>query len=365
MSTSSSAPQVIDYDASTIVEALVTAYQNATGKVLYAAQVERLLVDMIAYRESLVRLGIQDAFEQSLVKFARSDYLLNLGALVGITSRNGAEYATCTWRITLPEALTTDKVFSAGWEAASPSGAIWKTTADATISAGHLYVDVAAQAETAGTSENGIPAGSAFSPILSDCTVTNLAITDGGAAEETDAQLRTRILEAPFGLSVGGPARSYRSHALNADASVIDVAVLTLGNGQVGVYPLTESGLPSSTVKATVLSALSADTVRPLNDAVIVSDPTEIAYTLEANITPYASADASTVLSLAQSAAESYVTDRAAGLGRDLVGSQAIKALSVDGVYKVALLNWTDQVLAANAWAHGVVTLHLLDAVND
>jgi phage-related baseplate assembly protein len=89
-----------------------------------------------------------------------------------------------------------------------------------------------------------------------------------------------------------------------------------------------------------------------------------VIYTLEANLTTYATADAAAVLLAAQAAADAYVADRRAGLGRDLISSQVIKALSVEGVYKVALVGWVDREVSSSEWADGSVTLHLSGTAN-
>lgn len=76
--------QVIDDDAGAIRAEIAAAYEAATGKTLYPAQIESLLIDLIAYRETLIRAAINDAARQNLVRFARAPMLDYLGELVGI-----------------------------------------------------------------------------------------------------------------------------------------------------------------------------------------------------------------------------------------------------------------------------------------
>lgn len=76
--------QVIADDASAIRAEIAAAYEAATGKTLYPAQVESLLVDLIAYRETLIRAAINDTARQNLVRFARAPMLDYLGELVGV-----------------------------------------------------------------------------------------------------------------------------------------------------------------------------------------------------------------------------------------------------------------------------------------
>jgi phage-related baseplate assembly protein len=357
-------PAFVETSPGLLVEQLVQLYQTVTGKTLYPAQIERLLVDFLAYRESLVRQAIQRSAEQNLVDFANGDRLEALGRLVGVNGRLPAVAASTTWTITLQTVDTVATTFAKGFRAAAQNGSIWQTTADVVIPAGQLSAAVMAQALVPGDVGNGIPSGSSFSPLSGTATITSASISSGGSDAETDDQLRGRILLAPFGFSVAGSEGAYKFHAMSAHSSIIDVAVLNLGSGMVGVYPLCDDGLPSTAVKNAVTDALSAETVRPLCDIVDVSDPTRVAYTLEANVTTYASALTDKVLDAVNAAALAYCKDRAAGLGRDLVGSQAIKALSVEGVYSVQLLNWTDRVLASNAWADGTVSIHFSGSQN-
>ena len=50
---------------------MIASFQALAGRTLYPAQVERLLIDLYAYRESLVRNAIQYAAMQCLVAFAK------------------------------------------------------------------------------------------------------------------------------------------------------------------------------------------------------------------------------------------------------------------------------------------------------
>jgi phage-related baseplate assembly protein len=83
--------QVINDDAGAIRAEIAAAYEAATGKTLYPAQIESLLIDLIAYRETLIRAAINDAARQNLVRFARAPMLDYLGELVGIARLPGED----------------------------------------------------------------------------------------------------------------------------------------------------------------------------------------------------------------------------------------------------------------------------------
>lgn len=351
-------PSFLTTDPAALVSALVADFESATGRTLYPAQLERLLINVSAYRESLVRLAIQDAAEQCLVEFARGVALEARGALVGVSRLPAAKAAT-TLRITLPAVSGSDTAFAAGWGAINGT-AVFRLAASAVIPAGQLSVDAPALAEPAGSAADGIPAGGGWTALEGAVTVTSLEASSGGADIEDDEALRTRILEAPARFSCAGSAAGYRYHAMSASPDISAVAVESATPGVVAVYPLTRDGLPSQTTLDLVGAALAADTVRPICDSVSVLAPSRVAWSLDATLTLYRQADAAGVLASAQAALDAYAADRRSGLGRDLVGSQILAALSVPGVYKVALNGWTDRALAPSEWADaGALTLHL------
>lgn len=72
-------PNFIDRDADVITAQLVAKYEQLSGKPLYPAQADRLMIDVIAYREMLIRSAINEAAKQNLVAFANGVMLDYLG----------------------------------------------------------------------------------------------------------------------------------------------------------------------------------------------------------------------------------------------------------------------------------------------
>lgn len=173
---------------------------------------------------------------------------------------------------------------------------------------------------------------------------------------ETDERLRGRINEAPETFSVAGPAMAYRALTFSVDPSIIDVAVTRPVAGAVRVTVLTGAGMPGDALRAAVLARLSGEKARPLGDAVEVVAPVRVPFTLSATITLSAGVDRPTVTAAVSAAAVAWVAERRAGLGRDLVPSQAIAALqTVPGVHKVDLVSPALAVLDGDQWADGAV----------
>jgi phage-related baseplate assembly protein len=350
---------------------MIAQYETDTGKVLQPAQVERLVINMVAYREMVIRNAIQDAAKQNLVAFARAPMLDYLGELVGVT-RTPALEATVLIRFNATTTAHSGIVIPAGTRVQTRDGKlVFATTADKSLPAGAGFGLATLRCQTAGDAGNGYAPADVnviLDPVAGISGVEQASSTPsgGGADEETDDQLRKRIKLAPDQFSVAGSKGAYRYYALSASADVIDVAVTSPNGGIVNVYLLTSAGLPSSQVKSLVSATLSADKVRPLTDTVQVLDPTPRSWSLNATIQLYPTADPSTTLAAAQAAAQAYADGVKAKLGKDVVPSQIVSALSVDGVYQVIVSSPSASVVVAeNEFASATsVTVNLGSVVD-
>lgn len=346
-------PQFADTDSARITADLVSQYEALTGRTLYPAQYERLFISLLVYLTALNRNALQQACLQQLVLFATGPALDHRGVEMD-TPRLGALPARTTLRITVAPSPQ-DTVIGAGFQVQSKDArTIFVTLQTLVIPAGSTEGEAAAQCQTPGSAGNGYQPGDvcqAMDLLPAVAGVLNITPTGGGADPEDDGHYRERILEAPSRFSVAGPRDAYRALAFGIHPDILDVAVDSPAPGVVAVYVLTAAGLPTPEILALVQVALSADTVRPLCDAVDVLAPLPVPFTIHAGLTLYASADPVTTLAAAHAAAEAYRQNRQGGLGRDLVDSQLLKVLSVDGVYQVQLQGWTNQVLGPNQWA--------------
>ena len=345
-------PDFIERSPDVIEPEVTSAFEAALGKTLFPGQLERLLLNIATYRELLVRIGIQSAAEQNLDQ---------LGALLAVT-RLAATSASVTLQFT--RASTAGSLtIPAGTSARQPgSSVIFATQADATIANGQLNTTVTAIATNTGPNANGFNIGTITQVIEAPTgvtAVTNTTASAGGSDTETDNAFRTRIKLAPNQFSVAGSKGAYKFHALSADVSIIDVAVLgpeDRGGADpvtVDVYPLTNDGLPSSLILGAVTAALNLDTIRPLTDIVNVSAPIEVSYDITALVTIFDAAEQSIVEAALTAAINAYTTERASRLGNDIVLSQIIEALqSVDGVYSVSLTDPVSSIaVGLNEWA--------------
>lgn len=349
-------PVFVVRDPQAVVRDMVAQYELLSGKTLYPAQIERLQIDVAAYRESLMREALQDAAKLNLVRFSRAPILDFLGENVGVR-RLLAVPAKTVLRLTFDPVPTGPVLIPAGLRVEGGS-AVFLSEVPVQISAGQTQADVVAVCEQAGLVGNGFLPGqinalaSAVGGVVI-ASVANITTSAGGAEDELDDQLRERIFLAPASFSVAGPVDAYRFHALSGHPDVIDVAVrapdLALDAGVLGsandvppgcvyLYPLTKVGLPSDAVKAAVLAACNGDNKRPLGDFVQVFDPVVIDYSIVANITLYDTADPASVMPAVTQAAQAYRDRISAKLGTDVIRDEQIAALKVPGVYSVGLV---------------------------
>ncbi|UYY78408.1 baseplate J/gp47 family protein [Sphingomonas sp. R1] len=175
-------------------------------------------------------------------------------------------------------------------------------------------------------------------------SVTRLELDPGDPANnvpptyESDTALRARLVLAPEGFSVAGPEGAYIFHARSADGDVLDASATSPAPGQVLVTILSRlgNGTPAPDLLAKVAAHVSAETVRPLTDAVMVQSATILPYQITASLTTFSGPDGSIVLAEAQRRVQEY-RERQHRLGVDITRSGIFAALHVEGVQNVVL----------------------------
>ncbi|WP_300754998.1 baseplate J/gp47 family protein [Janthinobacterium sp.] len=156
---------------------------------------------------------------------------------------------------------------------------------------------------------------------------------------ELDDALRLRIPQSLYRLSVAGPTEAYASHARAAAPYIKDVAVTSPTPGTVLLTLLSAigNGTASTDQIAAVYAALSADTVRPICDTVLVQSAAIIDYGVEAMLETLGGPSSEAVRAAAQAAAERYVRD-AHQIGNSITRSGLYAALRQPGVTRVTLI---------------------------
>lgn len=342
-------PSFFERDAQTIINEMVSDYENRVGRRLEPAQVERLLINGMAYRELLLRNQIQEASKQNLIAFAKYPMLDYLGELLGVT-RLPATSAECTLQFTLINGHAGVTIPNGLRVGTSDGKAVFEIIQDVVVQAGNIVAVVQASCQTAGVSGNGYVASTIINildpqPYLSSVSNTNTSA--GGSDEETDEELRERIKLAPSSFSTAGSVGAYKFHAKGAHPSIVDVAVTSPTPGRVNIYPLVYGGdITPVNVLSAVANACSADKVRPLTDTVVVMSPTKVDYTINVALELYKDADVTSTEALVQSNLQEFVDGRKNLMGLDVVINQIVQKCMIDDlVYDVDVASPSEDIV--------------------
>lgn len=359
-------PIFITSDPNLIVSELVAFIETSLGKTLEPAQIERLMANAWAYRETLVRTGINDAAKQCLVAFAKAPMLDYLGQLVGVT-RLPEKPATCDIKFifTIGHGAA---VIPAGMRVQSTDGkANFYVLNDTPVLVSDADLTVPCECETPGTFANGYLAGDIKNILDPQAFITSAANTttsSGGEEQEDDDNLRERIYLAPSTFSVAGSEDAYTYWTKTADQSIIDVKITSPIPGTVNIYPLVSPGgvvTPNNILNA-VTAICSGKKVRPLTDTVAVISPTPVNYNIAVDLTLYEGADQLYIVSQIQTLLQSFGDTRRAQMARDIIKAHIAGLCAQEGVYNIAVTSPSaDLVIADNEVSNlGTVTVNVI-----
>ncbi len=349
-------PNFINRDPDTITKEWVELYEQKSGKILQPAQIERLMIDVGAYRETVLRMKIQETAKKNLLSYAPLDILEHIGEPLGVRKLL-ANCSITTLKFSVDEPLDFDFKISSGCEVESKDGlVIFQTTEDIILKAGQLSVSAEAICETPGIVGNNYIIGSInnlITPLSYISTVENITISSGGADDEAADQLRERIRQAPEKFSNAGSKGAYRYHTLSAHQFVTDVSITSPSPGVVNIYLLTKDGKATDEIIEIVQKYLSDDKVRPLTDWVKVYSSEQVDFSVKAKIILYKDSDLQSVVKTIDAKMKEYKVSLSEKLGKDVVKTQIITLLnSVYGVFKIDLITPSDIEILEHQWAN-------------
>ncbi|WP_432786955.1 hypothetical protein AAEX37_01016 [Oligella sp. MSHR50489EDL] len=156
--------------------------------------------------------------------------------------------------------------------------------------------------------------------------------------QESDNAYRKRIQLSPESYTSAGPYSAYMFYALSADSAIKDISITRPKPGDVAVYVMshTETGKSTELTLSKVSQALNAESIRPLNDTVLVNNVSVVNYSIDAEIVFYADAYQDLVYQAAIENLEIYIK-RNHLIGRDITRAGIIAALKVEGVQDVVI----------------------------
>lgn len=226
--------ELIVSDSGSIYDATITALEHGVSEPLYPGDERRIFGEAMAGVLSRMHGVIQDAAQQTMLRFARGEVLDALGARLRVYRLPG-DTAKTVLRFTLGAAKELAVAIPAGTKATPDGSVYFATDADAVIDAGKTSVDVPASCTEVGSGANGYGTDAITTivdliPYVSK--VTNISPSEGGDdgepyTVEGDERFRERILLAPSHLSTAGPEKGYVYYAKSADAGISDVAAMS------------------------------------------------------------------------------------------------------------------------------------------
>ena len=334
-------PNFINRNPETITNEWIKLYEEKSGKTLQPAQIERLMVDVGAYRETVLRMAIQETAKQNLLSYASLDNLEHIGEPLDVRKLLASSSVT-TLQFSVDSPLDFNFTIQSGVEVETKDGLfVFQTHEPVVLIAGETSVTVKATCETSGIASNNYSIGSInnlITPLSYISKVENITISDGGADDEDADSLRERIRQAPEKFSNAGSRGAYRYHTLSAHQSITDVAITSPSAGIVAIYLLTKDGNPTEEIINIVQNYLSDDKIRPLTDCVKVYSSEKVGFEIKAKIYLYKDSDADSVMKTIEAKMKEYKISLSEKLGKDVVQTQIISILnSIYGVFKVVL----------------------------
>ena len=349
-------PNFIERDADKVTQAWIDLYEQKSGKTLQPAQLERLMIDVGAYRETVLRIAIQETAKQNLLSYAPLDVLRHIGVPLGVTQLK-ASNAKTVLKFEVETPLEFNYVISKGTQVETKDGLfIFETLEDRILEEGESFVEIESQCETSGIAANNYSIGSInnlITPLGYITAISNTTISSGGADDEEADNLRDRIRQAPEKFSNAGSRGAYRYHTLSANSTITDVSIISPSPGVVNIYPLTTTGNPDIELIKIVKEYLNDEKIRPLTDFVQVFSPIKKEFSIKARLTLFRNADATSVLTTAYAKIGEFKKTLGAKLGKDVVRTQIIAILnSIYGVFKVDLITPENDIsVLGNEWS--------------
>ena len=330
-------------DTDALVAELTADLEQRIGTTVRPDSPEMLILRWTAAALTQGRVLSNFAANQNLPSRATGENLDALAELFYTASRATAAPAWCTVRFYLSTVRGTAVLIPAGTRVTDDAQTLyWETTEDGYVSAGEQYVDLPVRCMTAGTAGNGWSAGQIRKLVdLYDYQggVESITGSDGGADEQSDDELYEAMIASMVAPSTAGSVGGYIYHAKAVSTQIYDVSVRSPSPGEIRICALMDDGAPASeTMKAKILTAVSADDVRPLADHVETEEPEIVPYDIDLTYwIPTGTTDAASIVAAVEKAVEKYIAWQSGAFGRDIDPSWLIAMVMGTGVTRVAV----------------------------
>lgn len=296
----------LTYDLDAMWDAMIAAYLEAGGDVLYPGDEKEMLLRGVQNIIMQAFAGIDNALRMDTLRYAAGEYLDLYG-----------EKRNC-YRIQAEKAKTTIQIaFRAGGVSGTlPAGTLM--TADGSViyeTDENIYytgnaetINTGITCTEAGAKGNGLLQGAEMQTLIppEDNNITGITVlanATGGQNEEDDETYRARIQRYGLASSTTGTSEMYERIAKETSSEIIDAKAVNEGDLEVHIYLILKSGATASSVIDAVEAALSPENARPLSDSITVAEAEALSYTLNVS---YSGVDTTDLAKAVQAAAQRY-----------------------------------------------------------
>lgn len=353
----------VSFDADEIVAEMTRDYEEKMKVTVHPGSPERLFLLWLANIVVQIKANIDIAARENVPRFAAGDNLESLTELFHNVGRLPSSAATATVRFYLSQEQASAQLIPAGTRITTEDGNVtFETEENIYVAAGEIFADAAVKCQTVGAAGNGYTPGQIsrlvdIFPYYDRCE--NITKSAGGADEESDEELYSRMRESEDTYSTAGPMGGYVYFAKTASPSIVDAVANSPTPGVVHVYTLEENGaLPGEEILAKVLEKVTPDKVRPFTDYVVSLAPEPVKYDID--LTYYiprdSGASAASIEAAVRSAVEEYKAWQHAKIGRDINPSKLHEFLMKSGVKRLDIRSPIFQKVTDGRKLDGVIT---------
>ena len=270
------------YDPEELWTAMITAYVEAGGDVLYPGDEKEILLRGVQAMLVQAFAGVDNALRMATLRYAVRDYLNLYGE-----GRNcyRIEAAAAMAKVEIVFRATGEgRTIAKGTPLVATDGELMYLLTEDVIQTGYaqtLTADVVCN--RAGGAGNGLLAGMQMQFLAPQDAVASVYCTEsasGGQDEESDDTYRERIRRYGLTSITTGPEVQYESAAMDVTSEIIDANAVNGGAGVVDVMLLLANKESADAILDAVAKKLNAKDVRPLTDQVTVQQATAIPYVL-------------------------------------------------------------------------------------
>lgn len=336
-------------DVETLLSDMIAEYEKAyfeqTGKVkkLQPGDPIRIFIYSQALRIYTAYQLIDYTAKMNLLKYAKGDFLDNIGARVG-AKRLQASSAVTTIRFTLSEIQNNVISIPKGTRVSAGENIFFATQSYGEIPIGSNHIDLKVYCLEKGIVGNDFLPGqinNLVDPIPYVQSITNISRTQGGSEIESDENFRKRIITKPESFSVAGPSGAYEFFTKQYNSSIEDVnASSAPGTGVVDITFILKNGeIPDEALISEVKNYLSDKSRRPLTDSVNVQAPTQVEYDL---IATYYIRDSNAnrineIQKAVEKAKDEYILWQKSKIARDINPSELISKVLTAGAKRIEI----------------------------